>query len=327
MAFNLSFQLEYDVIQFLRTGRLDEDRIEFHPFQWGLGREGTDIPFQQALQSDISAMVLNWLSLAGIVDQKAYLVKGRRKSLRFIDPPIWTATQGTLHFSSSSLDMVLALFNNERKLPAPKTLGDSILFHLLMERFPERKGGGALHRLLTLRNVSETSVKSLLRNVGPDFFRALDSHLADIWKEELRKRISIEEMEPRMAALREFATGITAYFNAVEEMGRLDLSLSIFQAYRKYFLTGVTPEDVLMWAAQEAAYFRQVFQREEWLHLLGAVFYPGRKMYDHAERIKGLPNLDRDEAEKVFFDAVQGVDPEFTNGLKSLHEAFIGTVV
>lgn len=302
----------------------------------GLTRDGKGgVPVRAALEDAIGKAVLRWLATGGGLTPRRYVVKGRRREGALFDEAIWGAV-GPLHFTMASFTLLEALHDQEphglaRALVPPQTLGDRLVYGLVLAGAdPEaRMAATGLAVLPALRELEVRDPAGLEALVtGADaalVLRALEPDLVAGWIERARALFTASP-EYRTAWLEVAGVSLASYAAAVVRRERHELLSALGEFYRRLLRDVAAPEKWLAWASEVAGEYRKVSDREAWLRRLGGLFSAAPLLEEQAGRIQGLPFVEREEGEKLFFDEHQARSREAVERAGALHTALVGRI-
>lgn len=302
----------------------------------GLTRDGKGgIPVRAALEDFVSKAVLRWLAMGGGLVPRRYVVQGRRREGTLFDPAIFGGVE-PLRFTMASFFMLEALHDRDpmrlhEALVPPATLGDRLVYALaLAEASPEaRIGATGVAVLPALRRLEVRDPAGLEGLVsGADaalVLRALEPDLVLGWVERARALFTVSP-DARSEWLDLAGVSVAAYASVVAAQERHELLSALGDFYRRLLRDVAAPEQWLAWASEVAGEYRKVSDREAWLRRLGGLFAAAPCLEDQAARIQGLPFVEREESEKLFFDEYQARCKDAVERAAALHTALVGRI-
>lgn len=334
----MSNQVEFGFLQASREALRGKHRgrraVPLDARHQGLTRDQSGaVPVRQVLEDALPKACLEFLAEAGGVFPRRFVVAGRRREGSLFAESVWSGV-GPLHFTIASFDLLEALHDVPpewlaKRLPSPKTLGDRLVFHLVLGPLlpglpPEVARRSALSRLVDGSLEGPDELDPLLSR--PDHvlaLRAIEDGLVSGWIERARAGLGLRTSE-RVAWLDRFAASLSAHAVATCAAGVHSLATCLVRFYRAFLRDLRTPPQVLAEAAEVAREFRKVSEQEAWLRTLGGLFAPAVMLEEEMARIGGLPFVEREEEEKLLFDEYQLRGREALPQAGSLHTALMG---
>lgn len=302
----------------------------------GLTRDASGaIPVRVALEDGIGKAVLRWLALGGGLVRRRYVVKGRRREGTLFDPAIFGLVE-PLRFTMASFTLLEALHDRaldrlHEVLTPPATLGDRLVFALaLAGAAPEARvavtGVAVLPALRRLEVRDPGGLEGLVAGADAALvLRALEPDLVAGWVERARGLFT-SSPEACSDWLDLAGVSVAGYAAAAARKQRHELLSGLGEFYRRLLRDVAQPERWLAWASEVAGEYRKVSDRESWLRRLGGLFSAATLLEAAAERIQGLPFVEREEGEKLFFDEFQARCRGSVERAAALHAALAGRI-